>query len=219
VFREIRARLWRWERTHPEWTPEEGADGRWDKIVASYAAIADEQFLLIDPLAPEDGAEAERFWRALDDDVQHHGPPGILLTIFWHTRSTPAILGRYPGSSVWVHETIADRFAERTPFTDTFRAGDKLPGGILAFETTRASREVVLWLPSHRALVVGDVLLGAGDGGARLCPPSWLHGTTADAVRTALRPVLDLPVELLLLTHGDAIESDARGALERALAE
>jgi glyoxylase-like metal-dependent hydrolase (beta-lactamase superfamily II) len=137
----------------------------------------------------------------------------------WHTRSTPAILGRYPGSSVWVHETIADRFAERTPFTDTFRAGDKLPGGILAFETTRASREVVLWLPSHRALVVGDVLLGAGDGGARLCPPSWLHGTTADAVRTALRPVLDLPVELLLLTHGDAIESDARGALERALAE
>lgn len=218
VFREIREHLWRWELPHPEWTPEEGADGGWDPVVASYAALAAKQFLVIDPLAPPEGEEAERFWRALDDDVQHHGPPAVLLTIFWHTRSTGAILDRYPGASVWVHGPIAHRFAERTRFTDPYEIGDALPGGVVAFETGRTSREVMLWLPSHNALVAGDVLLGAHDGAARLCPPSWLHGTSAENVCAALTPVLDLPVELLLLTHGAAIEHDARGALKRALA-
>jgi hypothetical protein len=33
-----------------------------------------------------------------------------------------------------------------------------------------------------------------------------------------LQPLLELPVELVLLTHGHAIEADARGALARALA-
>jgi hypothetical protein len=31
------------------------------------------------------------------------------------------------------------------------------------------------------------------------------------------RPLLDLPVELLLATHGDPVTDDAQGALRRAL--
>ena len=214
MVQRLREHLWRWELPHPEWTPEEAEDGGWDQNVASYAALADDRFLLFDPLVPQAGAEAERFWHALDGDVEHHGPPAILLTIFWHTRSTAAIRDRYEGSSVWVHEPAAHRVPERT---HTFAVEDTLPGGVVAFETGRASREVVFWLPHQRALVVGDVLLGAGRGGVRMCPPSWLHGTTADAVRAALAPVLDLPVDLVLLTHGDAVEGDPRAALARAL--
>jgi hypothetical protein len=57
--------------------------------------------------------------------------------------------------------------------------------------------EWVLWIPEHRALVVGDAL-GALDD------PAWLpEGTTSADVRAKLRPLLDLPVELVLLTHGD----------------
>jgi hypothetical protein len=75
----------------------------------------------------------------------------------------------------------------------------------------------VLSLPSHRALVAGDVLLGAAEG-ARLCPPSWLGGgRTYSDIRAALAPVLELPVELLLLTHGEPVLVDADVALRRAL--
>lgn len=217
MFREVRTHLWRWELRHPEWTPEESADNGWDPVVAAYAALAGDQFLLFDPLVPPDGEDVERFWRPLDDDVRHHGPPAILLTIFWHARSAAAILDRYPGASLWAHEPAAPWVSERARVTDTYAAGEELPGGVVAYETGRRSREVVLWLASHRALIVGDVLLGAGEGSARLCPPSWLHGTTADEVRARLAPVLDLPVELLLLTHGDAIVDNARAELTAAL--
>lgn len=219
MFTEVRKHLWRWELPHPDWEPEEAEDDGWDETVASYAALADDRLLLIDPLAPPQGsAEAERFWRALDDDVGHHGPPAVLVTIFWHARSAREVLERYPAATVWAYDEAADLVRERTPVTDTFGLGDPLPGGVVAHDATRA-REVLFWLPSHKALVAGDVLLGAGAGAARICPESWLGGArTTDDVRRALQPLLELPLELLLLTHGDAIADDARGALERALA-
>jgi hypothetical protein len=219
MFTEVRQHLWRWELPHPDWAPEEAEDGGWEETVASYAALADGQVLLLDPLAPPHGsAEAERFWRALDDDVEHHGSPAVLVTIFWHARSAREVSQRYDGATVWVHEPAHAPVAERTPVTDTFRLGDDLPGGAVAYDGGREG-EVLYWLPSHRALVAGDALLGAGPGAARVCPTHWIgDGHTRDDVRRSLQPLLELPVDLLLLTHGDAIADDARGALERALA-
>jgi glyoxylase-like metal-dependent hydrolase (beta-lactamase superfamily II) len=53
-------------------------------------------------------------------------------------------------------------------------------------------------------------------GGLRLLPESWLDGAaTLEQVREGLRLLLDLPVELVLPTHGDPA---GREALERALA-
>src|SRR3712207_7332660 len=46
-------------------------------------------FVLVDPLVPAD--EAERFWRALDRDVEQHGAPNVLITVSWHTRSAREI--------------------------------------------------------------------------------------------------------------------------------
>jgi hypothetical protein len=218
VFRELRPQLWRWELPHPEWTPEEGGEDGWAEVVASYAMFARDDFVLIDPLAPTAGSEADEFWKALDDDVDHHGAPSVLLTIFWHARSARAIADRYEGASVWAHEPAAGLVSERVPVTETFRVGDILPGGLEASDAGRAL-EVLFWIPAHRALAAGDVLLGDGPGAARLCPQSWLGGgKTHDDLRAALRPLLELPVELVLLTHGDPIEHDARGALQRALA-
>jgi glyoxylase-like metal-dependent hydrolase (beta-lactamase superfamily II) len=216
--RELRPGLWRWELPHPEWTPKDAEDDGWEQVVASYAVETPDAYLLIDPLAPPAGSpEAERFWSALDRDVDRRGPPAVLLTIFWHARSAAEILERYPGAAVWVHEPAADLVAERTRFTHTFRPGQELPGGATGYDAGRAY-EVVFWLPSHAALVAGDVLLGAPDGATRLCPSSWTRDKTADDLRTALEPLLQLPVELLLLTHGDAIMDDAREALGQALA-
>jgi hypothetical protein len=219
ALREIRPGLRRWETPHPEWGPEEAEGGGWEEVVASYALTTDETLVLLDPLAPPPGSAAgDELWAELDSDVERLGPPHVLITIFWHARSSREIAERYEGTSVWANEPAADLVRERTPLTDTFRPGDDLPGGVVPYDAGRAY-EVVFWLPTHAAVVVGDVLLGADAGRARLCPPSWLGGgKTHDDLRRALQPLLELPVELLLLTHGEAISDGAHEALARATA-
>ncbi len=202
---QIRPHLWRWTAPHPDWTP--GAD--WDQEVACAALVRDEEFVLIDPLAPP-GEDAERFWRAVDRDVEHHGAPHVVLTVPYHVRSTAEVVQRYAGTRVWVYEAGVD---DVELVTDSFAEGDALPGGLVPF-WARWEPEVVLWSPEHRALITGDVI----HGGPRLLPASWLSAdvTLAD-VRAALAPLLDLPVELILPSHGEPVTEDAAAALARAL--
>jgi glyoxylase-like metal-dependent hydrolase (beta-lactamase superfamily II) len=108
--------------------------------------------------------------------------------------------------------------------TDPFEPGDELPGGVRCYETARDG-EVVYWVPSERALVVGDVLLGAGakprptDDPLRLCPERWIGGgKTHDDLRASLRPLLELPVEQVLVSHGAPVLDDGRAALAAVLA-
>jgi len=215
---ELRPGLYRWELPHPEWTPADAEDGGWEEIVASYALDGDDGLVLIDPLAPPDDTEAAgRFWDWVSERAGSSGAgPSVLITIFWHARSSQAVLDRFPGASVWSYEPARELVSERTAVTHGFRDGEELPAEVVAYHAGRAL-EVVLWLPSHKALVAGDVLLGAVEG-ARLCPPSWLGGgRTYDDIRAALAPVVELPVELLLLTHGEPVLVDAHAALRRAL--
>jgi glyoxylase-like metal-dependent hydrolase (beta-lactamase superfamily II) len=213
---EIRPRLWRWTATHPEWTPEGGGEEGEEPEVASYTVVEDDTLVLIDPLVPT--YEEERFWRALDADVARHGPPQILLTVFWHTRSAPAILERYPGAEVWAPAGAEDRARERVEVAHTYGDGDTLPAGIEG-RATEHRAECLLWIPSQRALAAGDLLLGTPGGGVRVCPDSWLRpGVTGQMLRDGLRPrVVDLPVEVLLLTHGEPVLEDAREKLAAAL--
>jgi len=86
------------------------------------------------------------------------------------------------------------------------------PFGIEAY-AGREDNDLVLWLPSIRAIVAGDSLSDFGEGldvqlGGRK------HVTRDDVVRR-LRPLLDLPVELVLPAHGEPAD---RAALERVLA-
>ena len=198
---EIAPRLWHWTAPHPEWKPEYAKNGGWEEIVSSYALVADDALVLFDPQVPENDEDAARFWQALDRDVEHHGPPSILITIYWHVRSAPEILDRYEGASVWAHEPAADSFNEWVRPTDTFSVGDPLPGGAEALPMHHL-QEVAYWLPSHKATVLGDTVLG-GNGRARLCPAGWLRpGESMDEVRLAVHRVLKFPANRLLLTHG-----------------
>jgi len=87
--------------------------------------------------------------------------------------------------------------------------------------TIRRAGETMVWLPGPRALVPGDRLLGDDAGGLRLCPPGWLRylpsRMTEAELREALRPLLELPIEMVLVSHGEPVLRDGRAAIERAL--
>jgi hypothetical protein len=143
----------------------------------------------------------------------------VLITVYWHGRSTGTLGAKRVWASARSERPLKSRVIE---VTDPFRAGNALPGGIRAFQTAR-SAEVVYWLPDQRAVVVGDVLLGAGakprptSDPLRLCPQRWLGKGTHDDLRSTLRPLLDLPVERVLVSHGEPILSGGKQALAAAL--
>jgi glyoxylase-like metal-dependent hydrolase (beta-lactamase superfamily II) len=72
--------------------------------------------------------------------------------------------------------------------------------------------DLVLWIEPRRALVLGDTLVDRGDG--LEIPLTWLREVTLAELFATLRPLLDLPVELVLPTHGPPAE---RAALVRAI--
>jgi hypothetical protein len=146
--------------------------------------------VLIDPLVPPE--DSERFWAALDGDVERAARPVVvLLTTDSHARSSNEIAERY-GAEI-----------------------GSAPAGVETRDTGWYG-EVLYWLPGHAALVAGDVLLGDGSVGARLAD-SWL-GADREPVRAALLPLLELPVERVLLTHGESVLERGDEALARALA-
>jgi glyoxylase-like metal-dependent hydrolase (beta-lactamase superfamily II) len=199
--------LWRWTGYHEEWKEDVGC---------VFCETSD-GVVLIDPLVPPE--DADRFWRALDRDIRRlGGPVHVLVTIFWHTRSTAELRDRY-SARVWATSRGRAAVARRAGVvTDPFRPGDPIPGGIEAFPSARGT-EVLYWIPQHRALVPGDVLLGEGDAGIRMCPQSWLpSGVRRSELASTLRPLLELPVERVLLSHGNPVSVDAKDALAAALA-
>jgi glyoxylase-like metal-dependent hydrolase (beta-lactamase superfamily II) len=197
---QIAPHLWWWTAPHPEWSPSDFKDGRgWERDVSAYALVEDGSLVLFDPLVP--AGDDERFWSALDGDVDQHGPPSILISLHWHARSAGEILERYEGASVWAHEPAVEDVGKRVAISQTFVDGDALPGGVEAL-AMGFMNEAAFWLPSHRALVVGDSLLGYG-GRTELCPRSWLgKNDTWEELEASVRRALERDPERLLLTHG-----------------
>lgn len=197
--RELRGGLWRWTAEHPDWEHDE----RWGPAVGSVYAELPGAIVVVDPLVPADDETA--FWEALDRDVERRGDPvHVLLTVHWHERSVEAVLERY-GATLWRPE----------------EAGE-LPAGAEAVVVEGADwKEAAFFLRPFGALVVGDLLIGSG-GGVEL-PLTWFPVAEQEWVRTTLKPdlrsrLLALPVELVLVSHGEPVLEDGRAALERALA-
>ena len=191
---EVRAGVWHWQAPHPDWKP----DVDWPELVSSYAVEDDGRLLLFDPL----GVPDEILERALPEVA-------ILLTCPWHTRDARELAERL-GARIFVPPPD-EGDPDPTP-GEVYRAGDRLPVGIEAFAGMEPN-DLVLWHGGHGVLVAGDTLIDRGSG--LEFPVDWAReGMTADDIRDELEPLLELPVELVLPTHG--APSD-RAALERAL--
>jgi hypothetical protein len=199
--RELASGLWWWEAIHPEWTAEDEGGG-WGPEVSSYAIDDGARLLLIDPTVPP----------APILDLAAGREAVILLTNAWHERDARSLAERL-GASVFAPPPDDGGRGIRMP-AQVFEAGDRLPIGVQVFPGREPPFDVLLWIESHRAVAIGDTLIDRG-GGLEL-PESWLaEGVTREQVVEGLRPLLALPVEHVLPTHGPPT---GRGSLERALA-
>jgi hypothetical protein len=197
---ELRPGLWRWTGAHPEWEHAES----WGPEVGSVYAELEDTVVVVDPLVPTD--DEERFWSALDRDVERAGRPlHVLLTVHWHERSVAAVLDRYH-AALWRPEEKGE-----------------LPKGVHA-EIVKGSdwMEALFFLEPYKALVAGDLLVGR-DGGVAL-PVEWFPKDEREWARDELRPDLRrrlaaLPVELVLVSHGVPVLTDGAAALARGLSD
>lgn len=218
-MRELQAGLWHWQAPHPDWTPDEA----WPREVSSYAIDDGARLLLFDPLA----VPGEILELASERDT------AIVLTAPWHERDTQSLVERL-GAPVYTpppdtqddlmrkYGATAEETAGGSPDVrwllaegggeaHLYLAGDRLPIGVDAFPG-REHNDLVLWVEARRAVVAGDTLVDFGRG---FQIADWLREeVTREQVAEGLRPLLALPVELVLPAHGAPTD---RTALERAL--
>ena len=214
---ELQPGLWHWQAAHPEWTPAQW----WPQQVSSYAIDDGTRLALFDPVAVPD----ELLELAAKRDT------AIVLTAPWHERDAQRLVERLdapvyapapdtvddlvrkydidPGKlpDDWQSSDLAWLLGGAGGEAHLYAAGDRLPSGIEAFPG-RAPNDLVLWIESRRAVVVGDAVVDFGRGFE--IPPEVLeHGVTREQVADALRPLLALPVELVLPAHGAPTDLDA----------
>ena len=184
---EVATGVWRWRAAHPDWKPGQ----TWDRLVSSCAVDTDGGVLLFDPL----DVPAELRERA----------SAVVLTCPWHRRDAPQL-----GLPIYVPPPDPP---DPDPVQgEVFRSGDTLPFGVRAFEGFEPN-DLVLYVESRRVVVVGDTLIDRGHG--LEVHPEWpVQAVTAEDVVHRLRPLLDLPVDIVLPAHADPAD---RAALERAL--
>jgi glyoxylase-like metal-dependent hydrolase (beta-lactamase superfamily II) len=95
-----------------------------------------------------------------------------------------------------------------------YAAGDRLDVGFEAFPGHKPN-DLVLWLASRHAVVAGDTLVDFGHG--LQLNRRWLEflGIPPEQIVAGLRPLLELPVEHVLATHGGPFDRTAlAGALQ-----
>jgi len=210
-MREIRPGIWHWTAPHPDWNSEQW----WPQRVSSYGIQLGDDFALFDPLAVPDNLRERATAVVLTAPYHERDARGLGLPIYTPPADT---------WEDWVEKFGVDPDQVRGMESDDLawlRAGEgegeflspgKWPFGIYAY-AGREDNDVVLWIPAVNAIVSGDSLSDFGDGlGIQM---GGRKHKTRDEIAAELRPLLDLPVELVLPAHGEPTD---RAALESALA-
>ena len=197
-IREVTAGVWIWSLPHPDWTPEI----EWGPWVTSTCVESGGEVVLIDPIAPPEDDSA--FWARVDAR-----PPTVVAILKPdHVRDVDLFVQRYGarafGPSLFWRDDIPETELE------PIEPGTELPGGLVALYDGRGKNETPLWLPEQRALVFADALT-APAGELRVWATPWHE----ERALPALRALLELPFEHVIVAHGDPVHD--RAAYERAL--
>jgi hypothetical protein len=196
--RDVATGLWLWRLPHPEWVT--GVD--WPELVSSVCVTAGGETTLIDPLAPL--ASAREVWTRLEQ----RPPTQVAVLKPDHVRDVDLFVRLFGARA---HGPVV-YFRGNVPATELspVEPGTVLPGGLVALHDGRGRNETPLWLPEQRALVFADALT-APDGELRVWETPWHE----QRVLPALRAMLELPFEHVLVSHGDPVHT--RDAFVRAL--
>ncbi|MFZ0341650.1 MAG: hypothetical protein WAL31_04890 [Gaiellaceae bacterium] len=184
--------LWRWTAEHPNWEhwPEHE---RWPSEVGCVYYEAEDATVLVDPLVP--AGDEDDFLRHLDADVERRGPPVvILLTAEWHRRSADELVARYDA-----------------------RLGGAPPEGVEEIPIEGADeRQVAYFIAPHAALVVAETFQVDVEGELFLCRSPALRRPAE--LEASLDRIMELPIERLLVSHGEPVLVDAKARMAEALA-
>jgi hypothetical protein len=199
-MRDVAPGLWLWRQPHPDWR--EGFD--WEPQVTSFAVESRGVALLLDPLAPPPAAR--EVWARLDA----LGPEVVVVLKPDHVRDVDLFV-RWYGARAFGPFLFWRGDVPRTDLAPV-RPGDELPGGLRALFDGRDQMETPLLLPEQRALVFADALTAPG-GVLRVWGTPWHEERTLPA----LRALLALPFEHVLVAHGEPVHTraDFAAALER----
>jgi glyoxylase-like metal-dependent hydrolase (beta-lactamase superfamily II) len=181
-----------WFSPHPDWEPTED----WPEDVPVVRYETEDEVVLIDPFLPR------------DDSFDPAGKPvRVLLTQGAHYRGTAEFVERY-GASVWAPPNAAWRKIPNPSTTD------ELPRGVEAFELDGEPQQVVFFIREHATLVSGDVLSGVG---GRL--HVFVDEADPERLLPALEAIAELPIEQVIIPHGDLILADGAARIRAAVAE
>jgi RimJ/RimL family protein N-acetyltransferase len=196
-IRDLAPGLWIWRLDQPSWRP--GFD--WPPTVTSTVVESRGEVALLDALAPPDG---DPVWQRLDA-----APPTLVVVLKPdHVRDVDRFVERYGcrafGPSLfWPTDVPSTELEPIEPDLE-------LPGGLRTLDDRRRRLETPVWLPDHKTLVFADGLT-APDGELQV----WYSRRHAEEVLPALRRMLELPFERVIVSHGEPVHD--RAAFERAL--
>jgi hypothetical protein len=190
--------LWIWRVEHPDWAPHLS----WAPTVTSTCVESGGEIGVLDPLAPPD--ESSEVWERLDAKP----PTFVAILKPDHVRHVDRFVSRYGakpyGPALFWRDDIPETELEPIDL------GSELPGGLVALYDGRGRNETPLWLPEQRALVFADALT-APEGELRVWATPWHE----ERALPALRELLELPFEHVIVAHGEPLHD--RAAFERAL--
>ena len=190
--------LWLWRVEYPDWRPEAG----WEPMVTSTCVASADEVAVLDPMAPP--AEASEIWERLDAS-----PPTLAVILKPdHVRDVDLFVRRYGARAFGPYLFWRTNIPETD--LEPIEPGSILPGGLQALYDGRGRNETPLWLPEQRALVFADALTERA-GKLLVWGTPWHEAR----VLPALRALLDLPFEHVIISHGEPLHD--RAAYERAL--
>lgn len=196
-IRDVADGLWIWRVRHPHWKPSDD----WEPVVTSTCVESNGEVAVIDPIAPGGGGA---LWARLDAK-----PPTLAIVLKPdHVRDVDLFAKRYNarafGPGLFWRNDIPETDLEM------IEPGSCLPGGFTALYDGRGRNETPLWLPKQRTLVFADALLER-DGELRVWSTPWHQ----ERALPALRALLALPFERVIVSHGEPVHD--RADYERAL--
>jgi len=200
-IRELAAGLWIWRARHAFWKPEDD----WQPVVTSTFVESEGERLVLDPLAPV--LDNIGLWERLDK----HPPTAAVVLMPDHVRDIDLFVRHYNargfGPMFFFPDDIPN--AKLEPII----ADSVLPGGLVALYDGRGRSETPIWLPKHRVIVFGDALTERN--GELLVWDSRAGHEKREL--PALRAMLELPFERVIISHCDNEPVHTRAEFEKAL--